>query len=224
MALQNIKPTRMELLKLKRRIKLAEKGHKLLKEKRDALFNEFFSGLKIAQQVRAELKKELTEAARNYAVSQANLGGLAMQSFALDSARNSILELDLGERNVMGVRVPTFETTKVKRSLNERGYSLIDSSANVDEAARSFEESLEKTVKLAEQENALMRLGFEIEKTKRKVNALEYNIIPAMQKTKRYIRFRLEERERENFFVLKKVKKKMALKEEKKRKQKEKKN
>ncbi|MFH1588915.1 MAG: V-type ATP synthase subunit D [Candidatus Diapherotrites archaeon] len=212
MVQQNVKPTRMELLKLKKKIVLAQKGHKLLKEKRDALFNEFFQNIKSSKQLRSELEQGLEGTYEKYSFAKAQLGSLALASFAEQSSFNSSLELDVGEKNIMGVRVPRISSKKVKREFNERGYGLLDSSAAVDEAAEGFELALEKVIALSEIESTIMRLAFEIDKTKRKVNALEYNIIPSMKKTQKYIRFRLEEMEREKFFTLKKIKKKLQKK------------
>ena len=107
----------------------------------------------------------------------------------------------------MGVHVPALELKDgLARKVTERGYGLTDSSAAVDRSAKSFEEALEKILKLAELEEAVRNLAGEVEKTKRRVNALEYIMIPSLKATRKYIRMRLEEMERENFGRLKKIK------------------
>ncbi len=210
--IRNVKPTRMELLKTRRRIELAEKGHKLLKEKRDALFNEFFREINNSKKMRLETETELEKAFNSLVLAQAQLGTLNIKSFAFDASKSSLVSLETGERNIMGARVPTLSVTGVKRALLERGYSVVESSALVDEATSFFESALEKIVALAEKEALLERLSFEINQTKRKVNSLEKVTIPRLEATSKYIEQRLEERERETFFTLKKVKAKKEAK------------
>ncbi len=212
--IRNVKPTRMELLKTRRRIELAKKGHKLLKEKRDALFNEFFSEISNAKKMRAEMQEVLEKAFGALALAHAQEGSLNIESFALDSAASSAISLEKGEKNIMGTRVQVLKGNNFKRSIVSRGYSVVDSSALVDETSLLFETALEKIVALASKETLLERLSFEIAKTKRKVNALEKVTIPRLEATRKYIKQRLEERERETFFTLKKVKKKKREKSE----------
>jgi len=215
--MHNVKPTRMELLKIRRKIDLAKKGHKLLKEKRDALFNEFFKELNSTKKMRSETEGELEKAFGSLALAQAQLGTLNIDSFAFDSSMGSAIELEIDERNIMGAHVPMVKATGIKRNLIERGYSVMDSSSLIDESAALFESALERTVALAEKEALLERLSFEINRTKRKVNSLEKVTIPRLKETKKYIRQRLEERERETFFMLKKVKKKIEARQAKQR-------
>ncbi|HLC36471.1 MAG TPA: V-type ATP synthase subunit D [archaeon] len=210
----NVKPTRMELLNLKKKISLAKKGHKLLKEKRDALFNEFFTTLNRAKELRKSVESNLSEAYNSLAVTEAQLGISKVKEFAVTSSDNASLSLAITQRNIMGVKVPSIEASNLQRNLLQRGYSLIQSSASLDDTSKLFEKNLNEVIKLAEMESVLENLAIEIEKTKRKVNALEYIIIPRLIKARKYIAFRLEEMEREKFFVLKKVKKKIALKKE----------
>ena len=116
----------------------------------------------------------------------------------------------ISTRNIMGVRIPGMESVDVRKPLEERGYSILGTSAKIDEVAESFEAALDMVLKLAETENALKKMIREIEKTKRRVNALEYILIPNLKAQAKYIAFRLEEMERENFFTLKMMKKKLA--------------
>jgi len=210
--IRNVKPTRMELLKTRRKIALARKGHKLLKEKRDALFNEFYREMKPAVEKRKEMELELAKAFDSLSISKAQLGKAKVMESALASSRNDLLDLELNERNVMGAVIPMLKHSETKRSLTERGYSITGTSSSLDESATLFESSLESILLLAEKESLLEKLSLEIGKTKRKVNSLEKVTIPRLEETEKYIRQRLEERERETFFTLKKVKAKKEAK------------
>ena len=204
-------PTRMELLKAKDKIKLAKKGHKLLKQKRDALILEFFKILEKAKDLRGELNSQMREAYPAMAVAQAYHGVFELEAAAL--AVKNAPGVDVQVRNIMGVQIPQIETAKSKeRTFLDRGYSIIGSSAKIDEATEKFEKAMEMIIQLAETENALKRLIREIEKTKRRVNALEFVVLPRIQKQAEDIAFRLDEMERENFFTLKMIKGKLARK------------
>jgi len=202
--LLNVKPTRMELLNLKRRISLAKKGHKLLKDKQDALVMEFFTIYDEALQLREELGRKMADAFRALQSAEIDVGTLRLKEIGLSVKPNR--EVEIKTRNVMGVPVPLIDADSFRRSVNERGYSFVSSSAKVDLAAEKFEEVLDLAVRLAEVEETLKRLAREIEVTKRRVNALEYIIIPRMEATVKFIKGRLDEMERENFFRLKRVK------------------
>src|SRR3989338_670614 len=115
-------------------------------------------------------------------------------------------QLNLGSKNIMGVVVPKIETHVVHSSWKDRGYGFLDTSATVDEAVQGYEGVVEKIMQVAEVETSLKKLLQEIEKTKRRVNALEFSVIPKMKQEERFIKFRLEEMERENVFRLKRIK------------------
>lgn len=200
----NVKPTRMELLKLKRRIKLASKGHKLLKEKQDALIMEFFTIYDEALSLRKELNQKMVEAFDALRMAEIDVGVSRIREIALGVTPNK--EVEIRKRNIMGVPVPLIEAESFRRSIEDRGYSFVSTSPSVDTAAQKFEEVLELAIRLAEVEETLKRLAREIEKTKRRVNALEYIIIPRMEVTVKFIEQRLDEIERENFFRLKRIK------------------
>ncbi len=202
--IEGISPTRMELLKLNRRVKLAEKGHKLLKEKRDALITEFLDIVEEVRGIRTEVESKLEDSYRNLLMAQATLGAESVKEISLVTAQD--ISMDFDTRNIMGVKVPLIEAGRITRDVTQRGYGFVDTSATVDECAKSFEESLELIIKLAEIEETVKRLATEVEKTKRRVNALEYIIVPRLGATAKYIRMRLEEMERENFSRLKKIK------------------
>lgn len=203
-----VKPTRMELLNIKNKIKLAEKGHRLLKQKRDVLILEFFAILERAKDLRGNLNTQMADAYRSLAVAEAYHGIFEVENAAMAVSKASNVEITV--KNVMGVRVPDIRGRYVTKTAFERGYGVVGTSAKIDEAAGSFEESLATVIELAKTENALKKLLREIEKTKRRVNALEYVVMPRLRRQSKYISMRLDEMERETFFTLKMIKKKMA--------------
>ncbi|MEL7671934.1 V-type ATP synthase subunit D [Methanobacterium sp.] len=205
--LEGVNPTRMELLKLKDREKLAVKGHGLLKEKRNALIMEFFNILERVKGSRDEVEKKMAEAFEDLTTAQIVMGDLAVKKAAV-SVKESV-KVDIDSRSVMGVVVPILEAETSQRNMVQRGYGFMDTSAKLDEAARKFEESINLILELAEIEKTIVLLAEEIEATKRRVNALEHIIIPRVENTVKYIEMRLEEMERENFVRLKMIKKAM---------------
>ena len=206
--LEGVNPTRMELLKLKDREKLAVKGHGLLKEKRNALIMEFFNILERVKGSRDEVEKKMAEAFEDLTTAQIVMGDLAVKKAAV-SVKESV-KVDIDSRSVMGVVVPILEAETAERNMVQRGYGFVDTSAKLDEAARKFEEAITLILELAEIEKTIVLLAAEIEATKRRVNALEHIIIPRVENTVKYIEMRLEEMERENFVRLKMIKKAMG--------------
>ncbi len=206
--IEGINPTRMELLKLKQREKLAVKGHSLLKEKRNALIMEFFNILDRVKGSRDKVSDNLKEAYQDLTAAQIAMGDLAVKKAAM-SVKESV-DIDVDSRSVMGVVVPVMDFDIQKRSIVERGYGFMDTSVKLDEASRKFEESITLIIELGEIEKTITLLAGEIESTKRRVNALEHIIIPRLQNTVKYIEMRLEEMDRENFVRLKMIKKTMS--------------
>ena len=200
---QDIKPTRSELLKLKKQIKLAKSGYSLLKKKRDGLILEFFEVLKKAKSLREELANEYKIALEKINIARTLEGDLKVKSMAM--AINAIPDVKLATKNIMGVKVPKIESSEIKKAFMERGYGIYNSSA-IDEAASAYEKVVEKIILAAEVETSMRKLLNEIEKTKRRVNALEFVVIPSLDKTKAFIQLRLEEIERENIFRMKRIK------------------
>lgn len=201
--IDGINPTRMELLSLKNRTKLAVKGHGLLKEKRDALIKEFFDILDRVKGVREAAERSLKEANEALLEAQIAMGDLAVRKASL-SVKESI-DVDIKSRSVMGVSVPVTNVKMEERSIIGRGYSFSDTTIQLDEAAKKFEESIKFLIELGEVEKTIFLLAEEIEATKRRVNALEHIMIPRFENTEKYIDMRLQEMERENFVRLKMI-------------------
>ncbi len=204
MSTSDVKPTRMELIETKRKIKLSKSGYKLLKMKRDGLIMEFFELLPKVKDLRSQLSDLYTNAMEKLAIAVAADGKIALESAA--NCLNKAPEVELSSKNIMGVVVPSVEVTAVEKSLEDRGYGLIGTSIRVDEAVHAFEKLSEMIILAAEGETTMKKLLDEIESTKRRVNALEFKVIPNLEEVAKYISFRLEELERESIFGLKRIK------------------
>ncbi len=196
--------TRMELQKLKKRLKLAKKGHKLLKEKRDILIMEFFNILERARNLREETEKKVQEAFKSLILSEAYHGVSFIERISQEIGK--LEGVSVSYKNIMGVRVPSFKLEDTKRNLLERGYEIYTTSLVIDDTSRKFEEALKYVIKLAETEKSLFLLAEEIKKTKRRVNILEKRVIPNLELMIKFIEMKLDEMERENFVRLKRIK------------------
>ncbi|MGA2934457.1 MAG: V-type ATP synthase subunit D [Methanomicrobiales archaeon] len=204
MAIRDIKPTRSELIQLKRKIKLSERGYNILKMKRDGLILEFFNVLEKAKTTREDLQEKYRKAAR-----MSDLANTVEGSISLKAAAFSVKEtpsIVLKSKNIMGVVVPQIEASKVRKGLFDRGYGLLATSSVMDETATAYEELVDSIVRAAEIETTMKRLLDEIESTKRRVNALEFKVIPELTAARDFIKMRLDEMEREELFRLKKIK------------------
>lgn len=206
----DVKPTRSELLEIKKKIKLTKSGYKILKMKRDGLILEFFKILEQAKDIRDKVNHDYDEAMRCIAVAKAVDGAIAVQSAAF--ALKTHPELSLRSKNIMGIVVPEIEANSIRTPMDQRGYGVIGTSVYIDEAAKAFENLVETIIEAAEIETTMKKLLEEVEKTKRRVNALEFKVIPELQEAEAFIRLRLEEMERENTFRLKRVKQKAEAK------------
>ena len=204
MALRDIKPTRSELINLKRRIALSERGYKILKMKRDGLIIEFFKVLESAKDSRSELLKKYTQAMEMMAFANTVEGAIGVKSAAFSV--QEVPDITLTSKNIMGVVVPEIDSTKVRKSLTDRGYGLLGTTSAIDEAASSYEDLVEAIIESAQIETTMKKLLDEIESTKRRVNALEYKVIPDLTEARDFIKMRLDEMEREELFRLKKIK------------------
>lgn len=202
----DIKPTRSELINLKRRIKQTSSGYNLLKMKRDGLFFEFRTLLAEMIAAREELVGTYRDALKSIALASSIEGGLAVKSAAI--AATSGPEVTVSRRNIMGVVVPKVDGTNLTTTVETRPTGIIGGSPYIDESTDSYSILIAKIVKAAEMEATLKKLLEEIEATKRRVNALEFVVIPEMKEAQSFIQLRLEEMEREETFRLKRFKNK----------------
>ncbi|PSQ56497.1 V-type ATP synthase subunit D [Halobacteriales archaeon SW_8_68_21] len=200
----DVKPTRKNLMAIEDRIELSERGHDTLEQKRDGLIMEFMDILDQAQDVRSEVSENYETAQRKIDMARAMEGDVAVRGAA--AALKEYPEITTQSKNIMGVVVPQIESSKVQKDLDERGYGLLGSSARIDEAADAYEQLLESIILAAEVETAMKKMLTEIETTKRRVNALEFTLLPDLYENQEYIEQKLEEQEREEIFRMKKIK------------------
>ncbi len=205
MARLNVNPTRMELSKLKAKLVSARRGHKLLKDKRDELMRQFMLLIKENRQLRAEVEAAISEANRYMAVA-----GSVMQREVLETALmlpKQEVELEVGEKNVMSVLIPVFDPKyRTSDASDIYSYGTAFTSIDLDGAVKSLSEVFPKMIRLAEIEKACQLMADEIEKTRRRVNALEHIMIPDYEETIKFITMKLSENERSTTTSLMKVK------------------
>ena len=202
--MEQVKPTRMELMKTRAQIRLAEQGRDLLRQKMDALIREFFAILSTVSDSRDELEQVSRAADLALLIAEATDDPVTLRSASFATRRS--ITVDIGGKNIMGVPVPVIEKKRVSQKLLDRGYGIITTSARIDETAERYEAELDLLIQLAETETAMRRLGSEIQMTRRRVNALEQILIPELKQNAKYIKNAIDEREREDLFRLKKVK------------------
>lgn len=205
MAQTQVNPTRMELTRLKRKLVTATRGHKLLKDKRDELMRQFLELVRVNMQLRQRVEAGIKASAQNFALARAT-----MQDAVLDTALlapSQQVTLQASSRNVMSVLVPSFQfETRSADENNIYSYGLSFTSADLDDAVKSVADILPDMLKLAEVEKSCQLMAAEIEKTRRRVNALEHVMIPRMQAQIKYITMKLDENERSTQIRLMKVK------------------
>lgn len=172
--------------------------------KRDGLMIEFFEVLNKAKTVRKELVEALIIAEQRLQMAMAIEGTVAIGSVAYSLQKEPTIQLE--SRNIMGVVVPKIASEAVRKKMFERGYGIIGTSAAIDEAADAYEGLLDKIILAAEVETAMIRLVEDIDSTKRRVNALEFKVIPELKDTVKFIAMALEEMERDNVVKLKMLK------------------
>ncbi|HOJ95712.1 MAG TPA: V-type ATP synthase subunit D [Methanospirillum sp.] len=204
MALKDVKPTRSELINIKKKIKLSQNGYKILKMKRDGLIMEFFKVLEEAKDSRGALLEKYARAQEMMAIANTIEGSIGVKAAAFSVRENP--DITLKSKNIMGVVVPEIASTQVRKGIADRGYGVIGTTPVIDDTAAAFEELVEAIIKSAEIETTMKRLLDEIESTKRRVNALEFKVIPELSEARDFIKMRLDEMEREELFRLKKIK------------------
>ena len=205
MARLNVNPTRMVLSNLKKQLKVAVRGHKLMKDKRDELMKRFLELASENKRLREEVEKELMEVYSSFSIASAVMTPSMMEE-ALMYPKQGV-SLNIGSKNIMSVDVPVFdfETTSTEAA-NIFPYGFANTSGELDTAIEKLSEVFPVMLKLAAMEKEASMLSDEIEKTRRRVNALEYVKIPQYQETIRYITMKLDEDERGNQTRLMKVK------------------
>jgi V/A-type H+-transporting ATPase subunit D len=198
----NVRPTKIELIKLRRRLTLASRIQKILKDRLSILVMEFLQTAKETVEAKQELVNQFAAAYKALSVAAGYHGYIAMEKEL--AATEKDLEIITAARNVAGVRVPSLELKAAEAAGG--GYSLTDTSSWLDNTAQLAEKCLEAIVALAELQSTLEILGKEINRTKRIVNALEYMVIPSLETTIRFLYMKFEERDREEKARLKRVK------------------
>ena len=211
MANITVNPTRMELTRLKGKLRTAQRGHKLLKDKRDELMKQFLETVREVRALRAEVEEELMVVHKSFTVASALMSAEALEQ-ALLYPKQSV-ELTMSFQNIMSVNVPIYQfQTKTKSDSDIYPYGFSATSGELDTAVDALGKVFQKLLKLAEIEKAAQLMAEEIEKTRRRVNALEYLVIPNTQEMIRYITMKLDENDRATTIRLMKVKD-MILKE-----------
>ena len=208
--MSNVSVTRMELLAHKAQIALASQGRDLLEQKRMALMKEFMRTADTALECTDALQSSAANASQALARTEAMAGAESVRSAALASRAGFRLEVTTS--SVMGVRVPHIEQKSASRSFLQRGYSIVGTSITIDETASAFEREVEAIIQLAETELRLVRLGDEIQRTSRRLNALDHFLIPRLEAEHNFIQMALDERERADHFRLKLVKRSLERK------------
>lgn len=210
-ALMNVNPTRMELTRLKKKLAVATRGHKLLKDKRDELMRQFLEIVKENKELRISVENSVREANKSLIIARS-----LMQKEALNASLmmpKQQVSIEVGEKNIMSVDVPVFTAkTKTDNPHDIYSYGYAYTRSELDEGILTLAKALPDILKLSEQENAAQLMAAEIEKTRRRVNALEHVMIPDLKDTIRFITMKLDENERSSQTRLMKVKD-MMLKE-----------
>ncbi len=201
--MEGVSPTRMDLLDIRKKLVLAEKGHKLLEEKRDALVEKFFGIIHTRNELVKLLDNVFKKSFQSLIQAQMILGEKRVKEI-------SYLSQDIGEvgfetDNIMGVKIPKMNLENIKKDIKP-DYSFFETCSKLDDVQKDFKNLLSKLIELADLEGGIKSLAVEIEKTKRRVNVLENNLIPKLISTIKYIEMQLEEREREDFFRRKRIK------------------
>lgn len=205
MAVINVNPTRMELSNLKKKLTTARRGHKLLKDKRDELMRQFLDMVRENLALRQEVEQALRDADTHMAIAASVMKKEQVEA-ALMMPKQKI-ELNITDRNVMSVIIPVFQAEYKSGDENDiYPYGYAFTSGELDEAVESLSEIFQKMVRLAEVEKSCQLMADEIEKTRRRVNALEHVMIPRYEETIKYITMKLDENERGTITRLMKVK------------------
>jgi V/A-type H+/Na+-transporting ATPase subunit D len=202
-----VNPTRINLINTRKSKVLARKGYDLLKRKREVLVIEFLKLLKESTNDRDYVQQMLQQAYKTLAIASTFVGDFELASVA--NYVNEPSKIGIEQKNIMGVHIPEIARGPGSGGIEDRGYSLVSTSVAVDDVNESFNEVINSVIDLAKREQGLKRLVLEIEKVKRRVNALDYKLIPELEKRQKYISMRLDEIDRDSFSALKHVKKRL---------------
>lgn len=205
MAVLNVNPTRMELTRLKKQLTTAVRGHKLLKDKRDELMRQYLDLIRENKNLRREVEREVQIANRHFVRASSVMSKQALDTALLVPKQEAYLTVDT--KNVMSVDIPVFSvTTRTSEASDIYSYGFASTSFELDDAVERVSKLLPKMLRLAEIEKSTSRMAAEIEKTRRRVNALEHVMIPRYRETIRMITMKLEENDRSSRARLMKVK------------------
>lgn len=205
MAATNITPTRMELTRLKRKLVTTRRGHKLLKDKRDELMRQFMDLVRENMELRKKVEAGMEAANKNFVLAKSTMSEESVNVAFM--APKQEVSLEVGEKNIMSVEIPVFEAkTRTEDANDIYSYGFAFTSSDLDDAVLSLSELFKDMLKLAEVEKACMLMAAEIEKTRRRVNALEHVLIPETEANIKYISSKLDENERSTQIRLMKVK------------------
>ena len=199
--LTNVNPTRMELLRLKKRLVIAQRGHKLLKDKRDELMRQLLEMIGDVKALRLSIENEFQSILEGFMLARAKVGPYQVEQALLISEKE--ITVSVSEKNIMSVKVPVFKKEVHGEMIS---YGFLNTSGEMDISLIKFEKFIESLLTLAESEKTVHLLANEIEETRRRVNALEYRLIPEIEETIRFITMKLSETERSNTIRLMKVK------------------
>lgn len=201
--LDGVNPTRMELLEIRKKLMLAEKGHKLLEEKRDALVERFFDIIEKRNKLSGEMDEEFEGAFLSLIQAQMIMGEKKVDD--ISRLTEDVGEISFENDNIMGVKIPKMNAGDIKTTIKPT-YGFFETCSKLDDAQIKFNALVSRLIQLADLEGGIKSIAVEIEKTKRRVNVLENTLIPKLYATRKYIEMQLEEREREDFFRRKRIK------------------
>ncbi len=199
--IENVNATRMELLLLKKRLKLAQRGHKLLKDKQDVLMSQLIAIIDEVKNLRLSIEREFQSILFEFILASAKIGPYQAEEALLIPTKK--ISISVEQKNLISVRVPLFKK-EVEGNIISYGY--LNTSAEMDSALIKFDKFIKSLISLAEKEKAVQLMADEIEETRRRVNALEYKLIPNLEETIKYITMKLSETERSSIVRLMKIK------------------
>ncbi|MGN0298223.1 MAG: V-type ATP synthase subunit D [Lachnospiraceae bacterium] len=209
MASTTVNPTRIELTKQKKKFATATRGHKLLKDKRDELMRQYLELARENMALRLKVEEKIKAANTNFVVAKASMSEQTLHTALM--AKKQEVYIEPSTRNIMSVDIPVFDAkTRTSDTNDIYSYGFAFTSSDLDDAVKSLADVLPDMLKLAEVEKACQLMAAEIEKTRRRVNALEYVVIPQAQENIKYIKMKLDENERSTQIRLLKVQDMMA--------------